>query len=73
MTLYDEINMLVQKLSDEWGTVVISCDEARCSVSPPGTEETSIAPAVPLWGAKRRYRGETLLEALRAAAEEVID
>lgn len=53
----DEINMLLEKLSAEWGSVVISCDQEGCSVSDPGGEES--------------FDGKTLVEALRTAEQEV--
>jgi hypothetical protein len=56
MTLYDEINLLMERLSEEWGSVLITCDGGQCLV-----EDAAQG---------LKYEAETLIEALRQAVKE---
>lgn len=58
MTLYDEVNFLMQKLQETWGTLVIMCDGKKCVVS--DALETVV------------YEAPTLMEALRSAFEDYV-
>lgn len=57
MNLYDEVNMMIQRLQEAWGTLVITCDgKRRCVVS--DAMESVV------------YEAATLIEALRMAYED---
>lgn len=56
MTLYDEVNLLVEKLLAAWGRVVIECNGQLCQVSDG---------EIPF----RQFEAPTLLEALRLAEQ----
>lgn len=52
MTLYDEINFIMEKLTTAWGSVCVACDKSTCQVGD---------------GVDRVFEAPTLLEALQAA------
>lgn len=56
MTLYDEINLLMEKLTELWGSVAIACDKDGCVVSDGNGEE---------------FLASTLIEALRMAENAI--
>lgn len=57
MTLYDEVNLLMEKLTDAWGSVAVACDSNQCVVSD-GSEDCVFA-------------APTLIEALRLAENSI--
>lgn len=56
---YDEINMLMEQLGSQWGSVIINCDGEKCVVSDPHGNFYFSAPM--------------LIDALRMAAEEEVE
>lgn len=55
MTLFDEVNLLIETLQTAWGTLLIACDGKTCVVSD-GLDTYA-------------YEAPTLIEALRLAAQ----
>lgn len=45
MTLYDEINLLMEKLTEAWGSVAIACESGTCSLGD-GNDNTFTAPTL---------------------------